>query len=68
MFLHYAGNGTSTPFEITDEPHAVRACQEARSPAPGEIAHYAAMFDHLHHEALHGHQARQLIAAILAGL
>jgi hypothetical protein len=26
------------------------------------------MFDHLHQEALHGHQARQLIAAILAGL
>ncbi len=35
---------------------------------PNEIAQYAAMFDHLHHEAVHGHQARQLIAAILAGL
>jgi hypothetical protein len=35
---------------------------------PGEIARYAAMFDHLHQEAVHGHQARQLIAAILAGL
>ena len=29
MFLHYAGNGTNTAFEITDEPHAARACQEA---------------------------------------
>ena len=29
MFLHYAGNGTNTAFEITDEPHATRACQEA---------------------------------------
>src|SRR6266481_3991362 len=29
MFLHYAGNGTSTAFEITDEPQAARACQEA---------------------------------------
>jgi len=35
---------------------------------PTEIAQYAAMFDHLHHEAVHGQQARQLIAAILAGL
>jgi CubicO group peptidase (beta-lactamase class C family) len=34
---------------------------------PNEIAQYAAMFDHLRHEAVHGHQARQLIAAILAG-
>lgn len=29
MFLHYAGNGTSTAFEITGEPRAARACQEA---------------------------------------
>jgi len=29
MFLHYAGNGTNTAFEVTDEPHAARACQEA---------------------------------------
>jgi hypothetical protein len=35
---------------------------------PNEIAQYAAMFDHLHHEAVHGHQTRQLIAAILADL
>ncbi len=35
---------------------------------PNEIAQYAAMFDHLHHEAVHGYQARQLIAAVLAGL
>ncbi len=35
---------------------------------PNEIAQYAAMFDHLHHEAVHGQHARQLIAAILAGL
>ena len=35
---------------------------------PNEIAQYAAMFDHLHHEAVHGHQARQLITAILADL
>ena len=35
---------------------------------PNEIAQYAAMFGHLHHEAVHGQQARQLIAAILAGL
>ena len=35
---------------------------------PNEIAQYTAMFDHLHQEAVHGHQARQLIAAILAGL
>ena len=34
---------------------------------PNEVAQYAAMFGHLHHEAVHGHQARQLIAAILAG-
>ena len=35
---------------------------------PTEIAQYAAMFGHLHQEAVHGHQARQLIAAILARL
>ena len=35
---------------------------------PNEIARYAAMFDHQHQEAVHGHQARQLIAATLAGL
>jgi hypothetical protein len=29
MFLHYAGTGINTAFEITDEPHAARACQEA---------------------------------------
>jgi hypothetical protein len=29
MFLHYAGTGTNTAFEVTDEPGAVRACQEA---------------------------------------
>jgi hypothetical protein len=29
MFLHYAGNGASTAFEITDEPHAARSCREA---------------------------------------
>ena len=29
MFLHYAGNGTNTAFEVTDEPQATRACQEA---------------------------------------
>jgi len=35
---------------------------------PNEIAQYATMFDHLHQEAVHNHQARQLIAAILAEL
>jgi len=35
---------------------------------PTEIAQYAAMFGYLHHEAVHGHKARQLIAAILADL
>ena len=29
MFLHYAGNGTNTAFEVTDEPQAARACREA---------------------------------------
>jgi len=35
---------------------------------PAEVAQYAAMLGHLHEEAVPGHQARQLIAAILAGL
>jgi transcriptional regulator with XRE-family HTH domain len=35
---------------------------------PNEIAQYVEMFDHLHHEAVHGHQARRLIAGILADL
>jgi hypothetical protein len=35
---------------------------------PNEVAQYAAMFGHLHQQAVHGHQARQLIAAILASL
>ena len=35
---------------------------------PTEVAQYAAMFGPLHQEAVHGHQARQLIAAILADL
>jgi transcriptional regulator with XRE-family HTH domain len=35
---------------------------------PNEIAQYVAMFDHLHHEAVHGPQARLLITAILADL
>jgi len=34
---------------------------------PHEVAQYAAMFEHLHHEAIHGHDARRLIAAVLAG-
>jgi hypothetical protein len=29
LFLHYAGNGASTAFEITGEPDTVRACQDA---------------------------------------
>jgi hypothetical protein len=29
MFLHYAGNGSSTAFEVTDEPQAARAGREA---------------------------------------
>jgi hypothetical protein len=29
MFLHYAGNGTGTAFEITGDPHAARACRDA---------------------------------------
>jgi hypothetical protein len=35
---------------------------------PNEIAQYTAMFNHLHQEAIHGHQTRQLIKAILADL
>jgi transcriptional regulator with XRE-family HTH domain len=33
---------------------------------PTEVAQYTAMFGHLHDEAIHGHHARQFIAAILA--
>ncbi len=35
---------------------------------PQEIARYAGMFGRLQHEALHGHDARRLIAEVLAGL
>jgi hypothetical protein len=35
---------------------------------PTEIAQYAAMFGHLHQEAVHGRHARQLIAAVQASL
>jgi transcriptional regulator with XRE-family HTH domain len=35
---------------------------------PQEIARYVAMFDHLQKEAVHGHDARQLIAGVLADL
>lgn len=35
---------------------------------PQEIALYAAMFGRLQAEAVHGHQARQLVATVLAGL
>ncbi|HEY2724462.1 MAG TPA: helix-turn-helix transcriptional regulator [Pseudonocardiaceae bacterium] len=35
---------------------------------PQEIARYVAMFDHLRQEAVHGHDARQLIASLLADL
>jgi Domain of unknown function (DUF5753)/Helix-turn-helix domain len=35
---------------------------------PSEVAQYAAMFAHLHQEAVHGHDARRLIAAVLARL
>ena len=31
MFLHYAGTGTNTAFEITDDPQTARACREAFS-------------------------------------
>lgn len=33
---------------------------------PQEIARYVAMFDHLRQEAVHGHDARRLIASVLA--
>jgi hypothetical protein len=29
LFLHYAGNGTNTAFETTDDPATVRTCREA---------------------------------------
>jgi hypothetical protein len=29
LFLHYAGNGTNTYFEITEDPQTVRTCREA---------------------------------------
>lgn len=29
LFLHYAGNGTNTAFEVTDDPQTVRTCREA---------------------------------------
>jgi transcriptional regulator with XRE-family HTH domain len=35
---------------------------------PREIALYAAMFEHLRNEAVHGHAARQLVARVLASL
>jgi hypothetical protein len=28
LFLHYAGSGSNTAFEITDEPSLVRGCRE----------------------------------------
>jgi transcriptional regulator with XRE-family HTH domain len=34
---------------------------------PKEIARYVAMFEHLRQEAIYGHDARQLIAKIIAG-
>jgi len=33
-----------------------------------EIGRYVAMFDHLQRESIHGHDARQLVAKVLAGL
>lgn len=35
---------------------------------PKEVAQYIAMFDQLQMEAIYGHQARQLIAKVLATL
>ena len=35
---------------------------------PQEIAQYVALFDQLHTEAIYGHDARRLIAEVLAGL
>ena len=29
LFLHYAGNGTNTTFETTDDPQMVRVCEQA---------------------------------------
>ena len=29
MFLHYAGSGLNTAFEVTDEPDTVRTCRDA---------------------------------------
>jgi hypothetical protein len=29
LFLHYAGNGTNTAFETTDDPTTVRICRDA---------------------------------------
>ena len=29
LFLHYAGNGTNTAFEVTDDPATVKTCREA---------------------------------------
>jgi len=29
LFLHYAGNGTNTSFEITEDTQTVRTCQQA---------------------------------------
>jgi hypothetical protein len=29
LFLHYAGNGTNTSFEVTDEPSVVQTCKRA---------------------------------------
>jgi len=29
LFLHYAGNGTNTAFEVTDDPATVRMCGQA---------------------------------------
>jgi len=50
-----------------------RRCLESPTAAikvtrPQEIARYAAMFDQLHKEAIHGHDARQLVAKVLARL
>jgi hypothetical protein len=28
LFLHYAGNGTNTSFEITDDPRTVQSCRQ----------------------------------------
>ena len=29
LFLHYAGNGLNTAFEVTDDPDTVRTCRDA---------------------------------------